>query len=77
MQFVNGAGYFDYEDVPPQFNYEETESDISINDDVLLEGESVGSGRHDHLSHTNGGPTQPSIQTTRDSKDDVPRVHKV
>ena len=39
MQFPNGAGYFDYEDVPTQQNYEENTT--CLNDNILLEGEAV------------------------------------
>lgn len=52
MQLPNGAGYMDYEDVPR--NYEE-ESNIDLDDNVLLEGEDVEQGRHDNLSCEEGG----------------------
>lgn len=59
ITFPNGAGYHDYDDVPPQYNYEE--SKINIDDNVLLESESVEQGRHDHLSRAEGGRNESSL----------------
>lgn len=65
MQFPNGAGYHDYEDVPR--NLYEEESNININDDVLCESESVVSRGHDHLPHEDGGRDQSPLQAGNNS----------
>ena len=66
MQFPNGAGYFDYEDVPQQFNYEK--SNINIFDELLFESESVVSGGHDHLPCKNGGRSKSPLSTCADTR---------
>jgi len=60
MQFPNGAGFHDYEDVPNNL-YEE--SNINLDDDVLCESESVVSGGHDNLSHKDRGPNESPLST--------------
>lgn len=64
MTFPNGVGYFDYEDVPSQLYEKNT---INIDDDILLESESMEQGRYDHLSHTDRRYNKSSIQTDGNS----------